>query len=75
MAGATRLRQIREELGLSQDALAKRMQINMRTYIRAEQGENVKYSTAVEIVETINELLKEAGKDPVKFEDLGINLA
>ena len=76
MAGTTRLKQVREELGLSQYAMAKRLRtLNMRTYVRAEQGENVKYSTAVEIRDTVNELLKAAGKPSVTIEDLGLNLA
>ena len=76
MVESTRLKQVREELGLSQYALAKKLKtLNMRTYVRAEQGEKVKYSTAVEIRDTVNELLKASGKPSVTIEDLGLNLA
>lgn len=72
----TKLRQIREGLGLTQEALARRTRsINLRTYIRAESGKSgVKYKTAQEILDAINETRKEQGLPSVKLEDLELTI-
>jgi len=72
----TNIQSIRESLGATQEAVAKRTRtINLRTYTRAESGKSsVKYNTAQEILEAINGLLQEAGRDPVKLEDLGLTI-
>jgi DNA-binding XRE family transcriptional regulator len=72
----TKLKQIRESLGVTQETVAKRLPtINLRTYIRAEGGKTtVRYATAQEILVVINDLLREAGRDPVTLDDLELKL-
>jgi predicted transcriptional regulator len=75
MAGTeTPLRKIRDELGVSQETVARRTSLTTGTYRRAEDGYPVKYSTAQEILQAINSLLKEKGKAEVSLEDLGLTL-
>ena len=69
-----RLRKIRDELGVSQETVARRTSLTTGTYRRAEDGYPVKYSTAQEILHAINSLLKEQGKAEVSLEDLGLTL-
>jgi transcriptional regulator with XRE-family HTH domain len=72
----TSLKQIREDLGATQEQIARRTQsVNLRTYIRAEQGKtSVRYDTAMQILEAINGLLTDAGRSPVILEDLGLKI-
>ena len=72
----TKLKQLRESLGVTQEAVAKRLPtVNLRTYIRAEGGRtSVRYNTAQEILTVMNDLLREAGRDPVTLDDLGLKL-
>lgn len=78
MAGtATNLKRIRESLpGVTQEDVARRTRsLNLRTYIRAENGEGrVRYDTAQQILEAINAILREQGRDPVTLDDLGLQL-
>jgi predicted transcriptional regulator len=75
MAGAeTPLRKIRDELGVSQESVARRTSLTTGTYRRAEDGYPVKYSTAQEILQAINGLLREKGKAEVSLKDLGLTL-
>jgi transcriptional regulator with XRE-family HTH domain len=76
MASATRLRELRESLGVTQEQFARRARsLNLRTYIRAEQGrQSVKYDTAQQILETMNDLLREAGRAEVTLADLGLTI-
>jgi predicted transcriptional regulator len=70
----TPLRKIRQELGVSQETVARRTSLTTGTYRRAEDGYPLKYSTAQEILQAINSLLKEKGKAEVSLEDLGLTL-
>jgi transcriptional regulator with XRE-family HTH domain len=70
----TPLRRIREELGVSQEAVARRTTASTGTYRRAENGYPVNYSTAQEILQAINSFLKERGKKEVTLDDLGLQL-
>lgn len=70
----TRLRLIREELGISQEMVARRTSLTTGTYRRAENGHPLKYSTAQEIVQAINSFLREHKKQEVSLEDLGLTL-
>lgn len=72
----TELKRIRIEVlnGLSQENVAKRTSLTTYTYRRAEDGFPVKYSSAQEIKDAINDLLAERGLPPVSLEKLGINL-
>lgn len=69
-----RLRLIREELGISQEMVARRTSLTMNTYRRAENGYPLKYSTAQEILQAINSLLREHNKPEVSLGDLGLTL-
>jgi transcriptional regulator with XRE-family HTH domain len=74
MAPATSLRQIREGLKVTQEDVARRTDLGLRTYVRAENGSRITYGTATQILEAINELLAEQSKEPVVMEDLGLAL-
>jgi predicted transcriptional regulator len=71
---ATPLRRIREELGVSQETVARRTSLTTGTYRRAEDGYPVKYSTAQEILQAINSLLREHKRSEVSLDDLGLTL-
>ena len=47
MPNATGLRQIREQLGVTQEAVARKTRLGLRTYIRAEGGNRVTYTLGV----------------------------
>jgi predicted transcriptional regulator len=70
----TPLRKIRDTLGVSQETVARRTSLTTGTYRRAEDGYPVKYSTAQEILQAINSLLREQGKAEVSLEDLSLTL-
>lgn len=70
----TPLRRIREELGVSQKAVARRTTLTTGTYRRAEDGNTVKYTTAQEILQAINDLLRESNRSEISLEDLGLTL-
>jgi predicted transcriptional regulator len=70
----TPLRRIRDVLGVSQETVARRTSLTTGTYRRAEDGFPVKYSTAQELLQAINSLLREQGKAEVSLEDLGLTL-
>jgi predicted transcriptional regulator len=76
MAEVTNLKRIRESLKVTQEDVSRRTKnVKLRTYIRAENGENrVRHDTATQILDVINELLKEQGRDPVTLDDLGLRL-
>lgn len=69
------LKKLRQELGVSQEGLARRTKsVSTGTIKRAENGQNVTYGTATQILEAINALRTEAGKSPVTLDDLGLML-
>ena len=70
----TGLRRIRNELKVSQERVARRTDLTIGTYRRAEDGHPLKYSTAQEILQAINGLLREHNKPEVSLEDLGLTL-
>lgn len=72
--GKTRLSQIRKGLGVSQEVVARRTRFTIGTYRRAEYGHPVRYSTAMEILQAINSLLKERGMAGLSLDDLGLIL-
>ena len=75
MAAVTSLRLIRDSLGVTQEAVARRTRsIGLRTYIRAETGNRVTYDTANQILEAINSFLAEAQRPPATLDDLGLTL-
>ncbi len=71
----TRLKQIRQELGVSQEGVARRTRsVSTGTVKNAESGKRVTYDTATQLLEAINGLLEEAGKSKVSLDDLGLTL-
>jgi DNA-binding transcriptional regulator YiaG len=71
----TGLKQIREELGISQEGLARRTRSASTGTVRnAENGRRVTYDTATQILEAINEMLSEVGRPPITLDQLGLNL-
>lgn len=74
MAQTTKLRQIRDSLGATQEQVARRTSLGLRTYVRAEDGNRVTYRTANQILKAINDLLTEAGKPSITMEDLDLRL-
>lgn len=70
----TELRRIREELGISQEMVARRTSLTVGTYRRAENGYPLKYSTAQEVLHAINSFLRENDKSEVSLEDLNLTL-
>jgi hypothetical protein len=59
---------------VSQEKVARRTSLTTGTYRRAEDGYPVKYSTAQEILQAINSILREQGKAEVSLEDLSLKL-
>jgi len=71
----TPLKQIRQDLGVSQEGLARRTRsVSTGTVKNAENSKRVTYDTATQILEAINVLLTEAGKETVTLDDLGLTL-
>jgi len=72
----TKLRQIRESLGVSQETLVRGAHdLQLRTYVRIEQGKSAaRHNTATQILQAVNALLREAEKPEMKLEDLELRL-
>lgn len=77
VSSATKLKQIREEFRnpkVSQEHMARRANVSLQTYNKAENGISVRYATAISILAAINEVRQERGLDPVQLADLGLQL-
>jgi predicted transcriptional regulator len=72
----TKLKQIREDLGVSQEVLVRRTKsVTLRTYSRIESGKSAaRHDTATQIFEAVNEIRREAGKPEMNMEDLELRL-
>ena len=71
----TRLKQIRLELGASQEGVARRTRsVSTGTVKNAENGRRVTFETATQILEAINGMLEGAGRARVTLDDLGLTL-
>ena len=71
----TALRQIREGLGATREDIVRRTRsVSLGTVRNAEKGNRVTNDTAMQILAAVNSLSQEAGRVPVKLEDLGLNL-
>ena len=71
----TPLKRMRLELGVSQEGIARRTRsVSTGTVKNAESGKRVTYDTATQILEALNELLAEAGRSRVTFDELGLTL-
>ncbi len=72
---STKLKELREELHLSQEALARDAGITLATYRNAERGNRVFYSTAKKILDALNKERQARQKSSVTIDDLGLDLA
>jgi DNA-binding transcriptional regulator YiaG len=71
----TGLKQIRQELGISQEGVARRTRsISTGTVKNAESGKRVTFDTATQILQAVNNLLAEAGRESITLDDLGLTL-
>ncbi len=72
----TKLRQIRESLGVTQEALVRRVEdLKLRTYVRIERGKGAAlYGTAEQILTAVNLILEEQGKPKMEMKDLELRL-
>ena len=71
----TPLKRIRLELGVSQEGVARRTRsVTTGTVKNAENGKRITYTNANQILEAINILLADNGREPVTLDDLGLNL-
>lgn len=72
---SNQLRPIRDSLGLSQEGLARRTRgLSSRTIKNAEEGKRVTYDTASQILEALNNILTEVGRQTITLDDLGLTL-
>lgn len=71
----TRLKQIRQSLNATQEQVLRRTRsVSLSTLKNAESGKRITHGNAQQILEAINSLLVEAGRDPVTMDDLGLTL-
>jgi hypothetical protein len=70
----TRLKKIRTALGITQEEVVSRTYIACTTYKAAEGGYPISISVAEDILQAINCLLTEFGRDEVSLADLGLLL-
>ena len=70
----TKLRQMRNELGVSQEAIARRTTLSLSGYRNAERGRRITYGTGMEILTAINAIRQERELAPVTLEDLELKL-
>ncbi len=71
----TALRQIRESLKATREDVTRRTRtLGLSTIRNAEKGKRITYGSAQEILEAINSLLREHGREPVSLDDLGLTL-
>lgn len=70
------LKAMRRELGVSQEDVARRTRtVSIGTVRNAEEGKNVTFNTATQLVEAINAIRKEKGmSSSVTLDDLGLKL-
>ncbi len=70
----TGLKALGEQMGATQEEIARRTKISFSAYRNAETGKRVTYGTATEILTAINALRKEKEMEPVTMEDLTLKL-
>jgi transcriptional regulator with XRE-family HTH domain len=69
------MRAIRESINVTREDIVRRSRsLSIGTVRNAEKGRSVKYDTALQILEAVNGLLQDAGREPVTLEDLGLKL-
>lgn len=74
----SKLSDLRKELSISQEGLVHSAGepaiVKLSTYRNAEQGKSVSYTTAKNILALLNIVRGEFGKDPLKLEDLELDI-
>jgi DNA-binding transcriptional regulator YiaG len=71
----SRFRQIRESLFVSREDITRRTKsVSVGTLRNAERGRPVRRTTAHQLLGAINALLREAEKEPLSLEELGLNV-
>lgn len=72
----TNLKRIREGLKPkeTQESMARRSDLTLVTYRKAESGQNVSFTTAQSILRGINAALSERGQSSVGIFDLGLSI-
>jgi Predicted transcriptional regulator with C-terminal CBS domains len=69
------LADIRKELGLTQEGLARQADLPLPTYRNAEKDKNVSYTTAKAIFIAVNKIKEKKGEKQLeKIEDLGLSI-
>lgn len=71
----TTLKQLRASLGVTQEQVLRRTRsVSLSTLKNAESGKRVTHGNAQQILDAINELLRDAGRPPVTLDDLGLTI-
>ena len=72
----TKLKQLRKQFDppVTQEDFAVSAGLRIKTYRRAEGGENTSYTTAQAILKNINALRAERQMSPVTLDDLGLHI-
>ncbi len=70
VVASTKLRDLREELGLSQERLAALSGVSRITVSNAENGRKVIYNTGMGILRALNAERRKRGMKSLKLEDL-----
>lgn len=70
------LKEIRMSLRpkISQEGLARKADLTLQTYRRAETGGTIQYSTAMTILNALNQLLQEHEMSTLSIQDLDLKL-
>lgn len=74
VSSPSNLKHLREEVHISQEALARDIKISLATYRRAEWGERIKYSTGKRILDALNAHRQANQLPPLTLDDLGLTL-
>jgi len=74
----SKLSDLRKELNITQDGLVhsngEPPMVTLSTYRNAEQGKSVSYTTARNILALLNIVRAEYSKEPLKLEDLELDI-
>lgn len=75
MADVVPLRRVREDIHATREDIVRRTRnVSIGTIRNAELGRRITHDKAEQILDAMNELLKEAGREPIALDDLGLKL-
>lgn len=75
MADVVPLRRVREDIHVTREDIVRRTRnVSIGTIRNAELGRRITHDKAEQILDAMNELLKEAGREPIALDDLGLKL-